>query len=539
MKRIIVATFLLFAFGLNAQVDRPKLVVGIVVDQMRPDYLYRYNADFGNDGFKRMLREGHVFKNTHYNYMPTYTAPGHASIYTGTTPSVHGIIGNSWFHKSEGAEVYCTSDGTCTAIGMETNDSAGQMSPYRVKTTTVTDALKLDTNFEGKVIGISIKDRGAVIPAGHFGDAAYWMDKHGNFISSSFYFDALPSWVTAYNAKKQAAKYVAQGWNLMKPAADYNESTADDTDYERIFKPKTRPVFPYNLQEIADASGSLDIIKTTPHGNTMVSELSKEAIRNENLGKDEVTDFLAISFSTPDYAGHNFAPRSVEVQDIYLRLDETLADLFRFLDTEVGKGEYLVFLTADHAAAENPKYLSDRKYNVQSLNSGDNSKIIQDFIEAEYGKNVFVNYSNQNIYLNESFIKDNKLEYDQIVFDIQQKLNELPFVSRVYSRDEILKGNPVDYHLSMIARGFDPKQNGDLVVLLHPQYMESYDTGTTHGSTYMYDTHIPNIWMGWNVEPGQTHRKTYITEIAPTVSQMLNISMPNGTSGEILTELLD
>ena len=539
MKRIISFIFI-FIFTLNfAQVERPKLVVGIVVDQMRPDYLYRYEQDYGKDGFQRMLQEGFVFRNTHYNYMPTYTAPGHASIYTGTTPAVHGIVGNSWFHKGENIEVYCTSDDTCFAIGLDEDNEAGHMSPYRLKATTVTDALKLDTNFEGKVIGISIKDRGAVLPAGHFADAAYWMDKYGNFISSSFYMDKFPGWVKKYNEQKNAAKYIAQGWNLLKPLADYNESTADDSPYERIFKPKDKPIFPYDLQAIANLDGDLDIIKTTPFGNDMVAELGIEAIKNENLGKDNITDFLALSFSSTDYAGHNFAPRSVEVQDVYLRLDQTLAKLFSYLDTHVGKNEYLVFLTADHAAAENPKYLSDRKYHVKSLNSKQNGKQIKEFIEEKYGENIFVNYSNQNIYLNESFIKDNKLQYDQIVFDIQQKVSEYPFVSRVYTREEILTSNPIDEHLSRIARGFDPKQNGDLVVLLDPQYIESYETGTTHGSTYMYDTHVPNIWMGWNVKSGQSFKKSYITEIAPTVSQLLSISLPNGTNGEVLEEILE
>ena len=538
--KILLSTFLALTLSFNfAQVDRPKLVVGIVVDQMRTDYLYRYNDDFGNDGFKRMMREGFTFKNTHYNYMPTYTAPGHASIFTGTTPAVHGIVGNSWYHKSEGAEVYCTSDGTCTSIGIDPENEAGQMSPSRLKATTITDELKLDTNKQAKVIGISIKDRGAVLPAGHFADAAYWMDDFGNFISSSFYLDKLPEWVQNYNNKKQAQKYIDQGWDLLKPMVDYNESTADNVPYERVFKPKTAPVFPYNLKEIAERDGDLEIIKTTPYGNEMVAELSKEAITSENLGKDEVTDFISISFSSTDYAGHNFAPRSVEVQDVYLRLDLTLANLFKFLDEKVGKGEYLLFLTADHAAAENPQFLYDQKYYVKSLNRKDNEKIIKDFVDEKFGEGVFVTYYNQNIFLNETYIRDNKLEYEQIVFDIQQKLNELPFVSRIYSRSEILQGNPNDYHLSMIAKGFDPKQNGDLVILMDPQFMESYDTGTTHGSTYMYDTHVPNIWMGWGIEHGESSQRTDITQIAPTVSQLINIPIPNGSEGKVLNELLD
>lgn len=535
---VTLLSVLLFTF-IHAQVDRPKLVVGIVVDQMRPDYLYRYNEDYGKGGFKRLLSEGFVFQNTHYNYMPTYTAPGHASIYTGATPSVHGIVGNSWFHRGENAEVYCTSDGTCTSVGIAGDDGAGQMSPYRLKATTVTDALKLDTNFKGKVIGISIKDRGAVLPAGHFADAAYWMNSDGKFISSSFYFDKLPSWVEDYNSKEWAAKYISQGWDLLKPAETYDESTADDVPYERVFEPKTKPVFPYDLKAIAGLAGDNEIIKTTPYGNTMVADLGKAAVINENLGKDHITDFLALSFSSPDYAGHNWAPRSVEIQDMYLRLDQTFADLFTFLDEKVGKGQYLLFITADHAVAENPKFLSDHKYHVQSLNSRDNSKKISALIQEEFGEGIFVNYSNQNIFLNEDKIKDSGKSYEDVVTFIQQKVELFPFVTRVYTKADILRGNQADYHLTMIARGYDPKQNGDLVVLLHPQFMESYETGTTHGSTYMYDSHVPNIWMGWGVKPGKSHEKTYITQIAPTISQMLNISLPNGSEAQILEELFN
>ncbi|MGI9527301.1 MAG: alkaline phosphatase PafA [Weeksellaceae bacterium] len=537
MKKFFLLALAASSF-LSAQVERPKLVVGIVIDQMRTDYLYRYNADFGDNGFKKLMGEGFVFKNTHYNYMPTYTAPGHASIYTGTTPSIHGIVGNSWFHKSENQKVYVTTDDSMKSIGMTAEAKEGRMSPRRLKATTITDELKLDTNHEAKVIGISLKDRGAILPAGHFGNAAYWMNAEGEFISSSYYFDQLPKWVTSYNQKKNADKYLKQGWSLLKPAKDYNESTADDTPYERIFEPKTKPVFPYDLKAIADLAGDKDIIKTTPYGNTMVAELGKEAILNEDLGKDEITDFLSLSFSSPDYIGHSFGPRSIEIQDMYLRLDETIADLISFLDKNIGKDQYLLFLTADHAAAENPKYLYDHRYEVKSLDSRETEKLIKNVLEEKYDDQIFVNYSNQNIFLNEPYILENKLEYEQILFDIKKTLEEKPFISHVYTRDEVLKGNPNKYHLSMIARGFDPKQNGDLVVILDPQYMEYYETGTTHGSTYMYDTHVPNIWYGWHIPQGESAKRYEITDIAPTLSQMLNIPIPNGSEGNNLTDLL-
>ncbi|AFL97559.1 alkaline phosphatase PafA [Ornithobacterium rhinotracheale] len=538
MKKTISSLALSVLCLTNAQVEQPKLVVGIVVDQMRPDYLYRYNSDFSNDGFKRLMREGFNFKNTHYNYMPTYTAPGHSSLYTGTTPAIHGIVGNSWYHRGEKDFVYCTSDNNMQSVGIAPDDKQGRMSPHRLKATTVTDALKLNNNFRGKVIGISVKDRGAILPAGHFADAAYWMDKNCNFISSTFYMKELPQWVKNYNAKKEPEKFIKQGWKLLKDAKEYDESTPDFTPYEAGFPGLDKPVFPYDLKKVAKKTGNYSVLKTTPYGNDMVAHLAKEAIEHENLGKGEFTDFLAVSFSSTDYVGHNFATRSMEIQDTYLRLDLNIADLLNFLDEKVGKGNYLLFLSADHAAAENPNFLLDHKYHVKNLDYKAFFKEMQEHFAPIYGKELITNYSNQNIYLNDELIKNKKWDYDKIVREVCDWANEKPFVARTYSRNDILRGNPTDYNLSLIERGYDPKQNGDIVVLLDPQYMEYGAKGTTHGTTYLYDTHVPNIWYGWKVKPGESFTRYNITDVAPTLSQKLSIPMPNGSQGYIMKEVL-
>lgn len=539
MKKTIILLCMLLTPLSFAQIERPKLVVGIVVDQMRPDYLYRYYNDFGENGFKRLMKEGFVFKNTNYNYMPTYTAPGHSSIYTGTTPAVHGIVGNHWFHRREHASVYCTYDNNVQAIGVEKDNKEGKMSPTRLKASTVTDELRLDTNFRGKVIGISVKDRGAILPAGHFANAAYWMAKNGHFISSSFYMKDLPQWVKTFNDKKLAEQYIQKGWKLLKHISAYDESTEDNTPYEKILKTKETPTFPYDLKKIAAAEGSNEIIKSTPYGNDIVAEFAKTAIQNENLGKDSFTDFLAVSFSSTDYVGHAFAPRSIEIQDTYLRLDKTLADFLKYLDKTIGKGAYLLFLTADHAAAENALYLKDRGYATKVLDYKEVFKQMQSHFEKIYGFSVIEDYSNQNIFLNEAAIKQKKIEYEEVVRAVKNWMEEQPYVARVYSKEDILRGNPVDYNLSLIQRGYDPKQNGDLIVLYDPQVMEYMKVGTSHGSTYMYDTHVPNIWFGWKIKPGKSYKRYDITNIAPTISQKLNIPMPNGTQGNLLLEVLE
>lgn len=539
MKKYITHLLLLVLSIGFAQNERPKLVVGVIVDQMRYDYLYRYYDDYGDDGFKKLLNEGFNFQNTHFNYKPTYTAPGHSSVYTGAVPAVHGIVGNSWFHKGENQTVYCTTDMNMHSIGTNPDDKVGRMSPHRLKSTTITDELKLATNHRSKVIGVSLKDRGAILPAGHFADAAYWMDSYGNFVSSSFYFDELPKWVTKFNKKEKVQKYINKGWDLLKRPKSYTQSTADDNVYERIFEPKTSPTFPYDLKAIAELQGDLDIIKSTPFGNNMVAEMSMEAIKNEKLGKGEDTDFIAISFSSPDYVGHNFGIRSMEVQDTYLRLDQTMAELIQYLDKEVGKGNYLMFLTADHAAADNPVYLTDHGYHVENLNRRTLDKELKSFVDTKFGEGVYNNYSNQNVFLNENVVLERNLDYVQIVNEIKRFLEQKDYISRVYSRNDILRGNPTDHHLTLIANGYDPKQNGDLVILLDPQYMEYFATGTTHGSTYLYDTHVPNLWYGWKIEHGRSANKKLITQIAPSISMLLNISVPNGSKGEVLEELFD
>ncbi|MFN7419526.1 MAG: alkaline phosphatase family protein, partial [Flavobacterium sp.] len=349
MKKYIV--ILIGMIGtLHAQ-ERPKLVVGIVVDQMRMEYLYRFHNDFTETGFKRLMRQGYTFHNAHFNYMPTYTAPGHASVYTGTTPSVHGIVSNEWFSRSTGKERYCTDDASVTPLG-EGAGKEGLMSPKNLKATTITDELRMATQFQGKVIGLSIKDRGAILPAGHFANWAFWYNKSGQFISSSFYGAQLPNWVTAFNAQKGYMKYLNEGWKLYKAPEVYNESDPDDSPYEGKLYGVEKPVFPYDLKAMYEKNDA-GVLRATPFGNDYLAEFAKKAIENENLGKDAITDFLAVSFSSTDYVGHIMGARSMELQDTYLRLDQTISDFLDFLDKTVGKNQYLVFLTADHACAEN------------------------------------------------------------------------------------------------------------------------------------------------------------------------------------------
>ncbi len=535
MKKI----FLLFSFFIIINIqsqERPKLVVGIVVDQMKMEYLYRFSDDFSPNGFKRIMNNGYTFHNMHFDYMPTYTAPGHASIYTGATPATHGIIGNDWFNRSLGKDMYCTDDVNVKTLG-NGSEKEGAMSPKNLLSTTITDELRMATNFKGKVIGISLKDRGAILPAGHFANWAFWYSKTGAFISSTFYGTTLPDWVTQFNQEKRYMNYINKGWSLLKPIATYNESLEDDNPYEGKIDKTTAPIFPYDLNKIYIDKGA-DVLRTTPFGNDILAELAMKAVENEVLGKDKITDFLAVSFSSTDYVGHEFGPRSIELQDTYLRLDETLATFLAYLDKTVGKDNYLLFLTADHAGAENPNYLKDNKYNVKNVPSKDIVYGLKKYSMDVFGVDLVLNYSNFNLFFNKEIIKSKGLELTKVKQSFKDFLMSQEQVKRVYTEEEILASSGDDYFLSFIAKGYDPKQSGDIVVLDKAGYLEYKATGTTHGSPNSYDTHVPLLFYGWHIPKGESHTKKHIIQIAPTLSQMLKITFPNGTEANVLGEVL-
>jgi predicted AlkP superfamily pyrophosphatase or phosphodiesterase len=536
MKKLIFFLAFIILSNLQAQ-DRPKLVVGIVVDQMKMEYLYRFSDDFSPNGFKRLINNGYTFQNMHFNFMPTYTGPGHASIYTGSTPDTHGIVGNEWFSRTLGKEMYCTDDASVSTLGDGTKEE-GEMSPKNLLTTTITDELRMGTNFKGKVIGMSLKDRGAILPAGHFANWAFWYSKTGSFISSSFYGKQLPGWVQKFNDEKHYMPYINKGWDLYRPAATYNESLEDNNPYEGKLYNSSAPVFPYDLKDMY-VKNDAGVLRATPFGNNLLAEFAMKAIEREELGKDDITDFLTVSFSSTDYVGHLLGPRSMELQDTYLRLDQTIADFLMYLDKTVGKDNYLLFLTADHAGAENVNYLKDHKYNVNSISPKDIRNNLKDFSIETFGVDLVLNYSSFNLFFNREIIKSKGLDLVKVKDAFKGFLMTQDHVKRVYSEEDILNSTGNDYFLNFIAKGYDVTQNGDLVILDKPGYIEYQGTGTSHGTTYSYDTHVPAIFYGWHIKKGESFNKKEITQIAPTIAQKIKIAFPNGTKANVLEEVLD
>ncbi|TAF96409.1 MAG: alkaline phosphatase family protein, partial [Bacteroidetes bacterium] len=518
---------------------KPKLVVGIVVDQMRWDYLYRFQPLFSNKGgFKRFLNEGFTAQNTYINYTPSVTACGHASIYTGTVPNIHGITGNAWFDTRMEKNVYCTEDKSVTGVGT-TSAENGQMSPKNMQTTSITDELRLNSNFKSKVIGIALKDRGAILPAGHSANGAYWYDtRTGKFVTSTFYTNALPNWVDNFNNRKLVDSFYALGWKTLLDTTVYTQyATADEKPFESRPFGKEATKFPYNLSGyIGKDYGK---IATTPWGNTITALMAKEAIVQEQLGKTNATDFLAVSFSSPDYIGHSFGPDSWEMVDDYVRLDAELGNFFEFLDAQLGRDAYTVFLTADHGVAHVPGYLKERKIPAGAVNDGAVVKQLNDSIAAKWGiTNAIASAYNYQISFSAKAFNSKEDKQEEITEYVIKQLLKQEGVANAFAIEELMEV-PLNRKLrEMLANGYYPGRSGSIQIILKPGYIDGGNTGTTHGLWNPYDTHIPCLWYGWGIQKGQTYRETYMTDIAPTIAALLNIQVPNGSIGTVITEAL-
>lgn len=535
-RLFLTVTVTLFFSAAFSQGSRPKLVVGLVIDQMRWDYLYRYNALYSNGGFKRLLKDGFTAENTLIPYTPTYTAVGHTCVYTGSVPAITGIVGNNWYDPYADKYVYCTDDSTVSTVG-STTVKAGKMSPANLWTTTICDELRLSTNFKNKVIGIALKDRGAILPAGHSANAAYWYDG-GKWITSTYYMNDLPVWVTDFNGKDLAAKYMSTDWNTLLPLEKYMVSTEDDKPYEGVIKGEAKSVFPHKLS-IIENKDKYESFRTTPFANTFTFDFAKAAVESEQLGKSGATDFLAVSISSTDYVGHTFGPNSIEIQDTYLRLDNDIADFLSFLDSKVGKGNYIFFLSADHGVAHIPAFLAEHKIPGGTFEDSDLLKELNQKIEEKFSiKNAIKTVMNYQVYLNKKEIAAKDKSVNDITDFIISTLKQKDFIVNAFALDELGETALPQPQKTMIVNGYNPKRSGDIQFTSKPAYFDGSKRGTTHGLWNPYDAHIPCVFYGWGVKAGKTWRETYMTDIAPTIAALLQIQMPNGNTGKVITELV-
>lgn len=533
-QTVTVSLFIFLSFFANAQttsgskdsVNRPKLVVGLVIDQMRWDFLYRYYDRYQpNGGFKRLLNNGFTCENTFINYLPSVTACGHTAIFSGAVPSVSGITGNDWWDYKKGDFVYCSGDDSAQTVGSTTE--LGKMSPRNMLVNTIGDELKLATNFRSKVFGIALKDRGAILTAGHTADAAYWYDdKTGNWISSTYYMKTLPSWVTAVNKRKMADSCYQAPWKLLYPVETYTQSYTTQTSFE------------YNLSSYIGKN--YGFLKVIPAGNTLTVEMAKSLISNEQLGADNETDLLAISFSTPDYVGHTFGPNSIEAEDIYLRLDKDLGDFLNYLDNKIGKNEYLVFLTADHGGAQVPSLMKQNKIPSGNTDVETIYNELSTLLTEKYStQNLCIAVMNYQVYLDRDSISKKNLSLDSVGKTCIDFLLKQPGIQNAVLQKNLTKA-VLPYKINeAVTAGYYAPRGGDIQLIFEPQWIEGLlRGGTTHGGWNPYDTHIPLLFYGWNIKPGETYREVGITDIAPTISSLLHIQMPNGCTGTVITEIV-
>ena len=544
MKRAIFYFFTSILLFSNCKfsetpVKKSKLVIGIVIDQMRYDYLTRFADRYGKDGFNRILKNGFSLENAHYNFIPTYTAVGHASIYAGTSPNNHGIISNNWYDKVLKKSIYCVDDANYKTIGNE--GIVGQKSPHRLYTTTVADQLQLAQNMQGKTIGIAIKDRSAILPVGHTANAAYWYDagNKNQWITSSFYMGELPDWVKAFNSNNKADAYLNETWETLYDINTYSQSRADNNIYENNLNGQEKPVFPKDLKKLREQNDNFSLIKTIPAGNTYTVDFAKAVIKGEQLGKSEFTDFLAVSFSSTDYVGHRYGIASIETEDTYLRLDKDLAHFFNFLDTEVGKENYTLFLTADHAAVHVPSYLQSLKIPAHYISTTKLKKFLSNITQKYFNsKELIENVSNYQIFLNQEKIEALGFNKNTVAQRLADEVLSFDKIYKAVTAETLQTTNFTEGIMHSLQQGYNPKFSGDVLMIPYPATLNYSRKGTSHGSGYSYDTHVPVIFYGNGIKKGASKKTYKIIDIAPTISNLLKIEAPNGSSGKIIEEVL-
>ncbi len=541
-RSFFLLAIILFATGFAQQPSwqaPPKLVVGVVVDQMRTDYIYRYWNNFGEGGFKRLIGEGAFLRDAQYTYIPTVTGPGHASIYTGSTPSLHGIVANERYDRASRTMVYCVKDTTVRGVGSVN----AQSSPSQLLATTLADEIERRTDRQGITIGVALKDRSSILPIGRTGDAAYWFSADGSFVSSTWYMKELPKWVQEFNGRKLAERYLNQTWEPLLSIEKYHQVLPDENPYEQPFTAGGKSWFPYNLAELSKGPIGRTLIASTPWGNTLTTDMAIAALNGEGMGMDNITDLLAVSYSSTDILGHKMGPRALEIEDMYIRLDQELARLLSELDEKVGAGKYTLFLTADHGVIDVPQYLKDLKGSAgyvdipamrSRLNAGIGFPESGDSIEYIGDGNVFVH--------TEKTIGED-LQFLSLPMTIKRGLLKELAIADVCTGSNwaTTMGNENGQSL-LLRNGEMPQRCGDILYTLKPGYFEAEGVyvgkGTTHGSGWNYDTHVPVIFFGQGISHGEVLRRTAVADIVPTITMLVGCALPDAAVGEAIPEVI-
>jgi len=547
MKRFSTIIILIFVFvklvgqGAYLPPDKPKLVIGIVVEELNYNQLEKFHDKLCENGIKKLINEGTYFKNASYEYLLTQSAPGHATIATGAEPSFHGITSDNWYTPLKNELINCTKDVSVNSVGG--SFESGLHSPVNLLVSTFSDELAIATNKKAKVFGVGLKESSAIFSAGHTANAAYWFDNTtGTWMSSSYYISALPDWVNDFNAMKFSDTYLNSTWNLLRPAKDYADCLPDSNSFEIGFN--NINYFPYDLKKLRSGNtfsskNDYSLLRETPFGNSLTTNFAIRLIQKERLGKDDVTDYLSICYSATDYIGHRFGPSSVEMGDAILRLDDDIKNLLTFINDTIGKKNVLIYFTAAHGISEIPAVLEKNRIPSGYFQQNQALQLLRSYLNAIYGEGEWVKgYSERQIFLNRTLIEDARLSLDDVQKKVARFLVQFTGVEAAYPYSAFEANDFGNGNLKRIINNFSPQRSGDVIVILNPGWVEKVsDFVTNHNSPYEYDSHVPLIWYGWTVNRSTVTRQVNITDIAATLSTLCKIPYPNACTGEPMFEL--
>ena len=547
-RRITAATVLLITVlsklpgqGAYLPPDKPGLVIGIVVEQLKYDQIEKFRDKLGENGIKRLINEGTYFKNASFDYMLTQSAPGHATISTGAEPSYHGITSDNWYLPLRNELIFCSKDITVNPVGG--SFESGLHSPVNLQASTFSDELEMATNKKAKVFGVGLKENSAIFSAGHASDCAYWFDNAtGTWMSSTYYIDSLPAWVNDFNAMKFSESYLSNTWNLLRPAQDYSNCLADTNLFETGFGGIN--YFPYDLKKmrskgVVGLRNDFSLLRETPFGNSLTTNFAIKLIEKEGLGKDDVTDYISICYTSTDYIGHRFGPSSVEMGDAILRLDDEIRTLLTYLNDNIGKRNILIYFTSAHGVSEVPVVLEKNRIPAGYFKQNQALQLLRSYLNAIYGEGDWVKgYSERQVFLNRTLIEDARLSLEEVQKKVARFLVQFTGVAAAYPYSAFEANDFGNGNLKRIINNFSPQRSGDVIVTLNPGWVEKEgDFITNHNSPYEYDSHVPLIWYGWSVNKATVTRKVNMTDIAATLSSLCKIPYPNACTGEPLFEL--
>ena len=547
-NKYVALSYILFALLLNMNAqesaripsEKPRLILVLQISQFRYDYIPRYWDRLSDHGFKKLISRGSYCENTSYNYLFSDIGIGSATIATGTNPSQHGIIARSWYNNLTDRIVNYVYDDKVSTVGG--GFDAGKFSPVNLMTSTYCDEIKLSDNFQSKVIGISLDPAPAIFSTGHTANCAYWFDyKAGNFISSSFYIDSLPQWVNEFNAKRFSDTYIENEWNTLLPLSDYSASLLDNNDYEAgIFGQK---VFPYVLKDITKKfkkSDKYQILRYTPYGDNLTKDFAISAIVKEELGQDEYTDILSLTFTASYYIGNLYGPLSVEMEDLVLRLDSEIAHLLDFVEQTIGKENVLVLVTAEQGVRHLPEYLEDNKIPSGYFNSAGNISLLKSYMNNIYGKGDWIKqYHGQQIFLNRTLVEDAKIDLGDMQNNVANLMLQFSGVANTMTATTLQSSNFTQGIFQTMQNGYNQKRSGDVLLKLTSGWAELPVIEEDYATPYGHDPRVPLIWYGWKIGRNSVKRPVDLIDIAPTICTLLEISYPNSTSGSPILEIIE